>query len=189
MTIILKKGHRICWPNAEVLEAHFNARRKRIYDEWRCQNAGERMAATEEICPNIDAPLSGVWADPVLLRPTAMPMDPMAMPRDPTAMLGPTAAASSSSSTSRTAAFPAAAAGADNSRDVFNIFAPIHTLCSGSSDEDHTREDSSLWQWMICYAQFQCAAQLLKDILADELASFPAIEKRSQLCQTALNAM
>ena len=116
------KGHHICWPNAEVLEAHFNARRKRIHDEGRCQNAGERTAATEEICPNIDAPPSGVWADPVLLHPTAVPMGPMAMPREPTAMPGPTAAASSSSSTSRTAAFPAAAAGADNSRDVFNVF-------------------------------------------------------------------
>ena len=42
---------------------------------------------------------------------------------------------------------------------------------------------------MICYARFQCAAQLLIDILADELAGFPAIEKRPQLCQTALNAM
>ena len=124
----MRKGKHICWPDAEVLEAHFNARHKRIYDEWRCQNAGERMAATEEICPNIDAPPSGVWADPVLLHPTAAPMDAMAMPRDPTAMPGPTAAASSSSSTSRTAAFPAAAAGADNSRDVFNICPNAHAL-------------------------------------------------------------
>ena len=69
------------------------------------------------------------------------------------------------------------------------FFAPLRTLCSESSDEDHTREDSSLWQWMICYAQSQCAAQLLIDILADELAGFAAIEKRSQLCQTAFNAM
>ena len=147
------------------------------------------MAATEEICPNIDALPSGVWADPVLRHPTAVPMDPMAMPREPTAMPGPTAAASSSSSTSRTAAFPAAAAGADSSRDVFNILPQIHTLCSGSSDEDHTREDSSLWQWMICYARFQCAAQVLIDMLADEPTGFPDIEKCFQVCQRTLNAM
>ena len=147
------------------------------------------MAATEEICPNIDAPLSGVWADPALLRPTAMPMGPMAMPRDPTATPGPTAAASSSSSTSRTAAFPATAAGADNSRDVFNICAPILTLCSESSDEDHTREYSSLWRWMICYARFHCAAQLLIDTLADGPAGVPDIEICFQACQRTLNAM
>ena len=91
-----RKGNHICWPDAKQLEAHFDARHRRRYDEWQyewqCQNVGERVATTEEICPSIDAPLSGVWADPVLLRPTAMPMDPMAMPRDPTAMPGPTAA-------------------------------------------------------------------------------------------------
>ena len=84
-----RKGNHICWSGAKHLEAHFDAKHKRLYER---QNAGERMATTEEICPSIDAPLSGVWADPVLLRPTAMPMDPMAMPRDPTAMPGPTAA-------------------------------------------------------------------------------------------------
>ena len=147
------------------------------------------MAATEEICPNIDAPPSGVWADPVLLHPTAVPMDPMAMPRDPTAMLGPTAVASSSSSKSRAAAFPAVVAGADNSRDVFNMFAPILTLCLESSDQDHTRDDSSLWRWMICYARFQCAAQLLIDTLADGPAGVPDIEICFQACQRTLNAM
>ena len=201
MTIIFRKDKHICWSDAKHLEAHFDAQHKRLYDEWRCQNAGERMATTEEVCPNIDAPLSGVWADPVLLHPTAVLMDPtampggptamlgdaygshgdadgpMAMPRDPTAMPGPTAAASSSSSTSRTAASPAAAAGADNSRDVFNVFAPQLTHCSESPDEDHTHEDPSLWQWMICYAQLQCAAQLLIDMLADEQTSFPAISR------------
>ena len=94
-----RQGKHICWPSAEPLEAHFDAIHTHIYDEWRCQNAGERMATIEEICPSIDAPLSGVWADPVLLPPMAMPRDPMAMP-------SPTAAASSSPSTSRTAAFP-----------------------------------------------------------------------------------
>ena len=107
----VRKGNPICWPGVEALEKHFDARRKQIYDEWRCQNAGERMATIEEICPSIDAPLTGVWADPEPLHrdPMAMPRDPMAMPsptvaasssRDPMAMPSPTAAASSSQSSS-----------------------------------------------------------------------------------------
>ena len=65
----------------------------------------------------------------------------------------------------------------------------IRTLCSGSSDDGHTREDSSLWQWVICYARFQCAAQLLIDAFVEGPAGFLDIETCFQVCQRTLNAM
>ena len=307
-----RKGKHICWPGAEALEAHFDARHQKIYDGWRCQKAGERMATIEEICPSIDAPLSGVWADPGLL-----PRDPMAMPRDPMAMPSPTVAASSSQASSSWHRFgpwlcgscgerqllvpfslwhgrfcqwcgapgvamdvdavgageepksvdaasdevplaaaaeadssvPPAAAGAPEAMDVDAVGAgeepqsvdaasdevPLGAAAEADSsvppaaagapeamdmdaaraveepksvdatseevplaaaadadnsvppdEEETTHVDSSLWQWMINYAQFQCAAQTLKEALPGYQH---VIEKCSQLCHRTLNAM
>ena len=60
--------------------------------------------------------------DPVLPRPTAMPMDPTAMPRDPTAMPGPTAVLQQGDSPEATRREPP--------RLIFAAQRLLETLCS-----------------------------------------------------------
>ena len=65
----IRKGRHPFWPSARELENKFNEKHRRIYDQWRCENAGEPPIVEMEILPeetpffDVNAPLQGVWAD------------------------------------------------------------------------------------------------------------------------------
>ena len=74
-----RRGNHICWTSAAHLEAHLNSKHKKLYAEWRCQDAAATKPSQEDTedddaidsTDSIDEPgssstkrpLTGVWAE------------------------------------------------------------------------------------------------------------------------------
>ena len=145
----LKRGKHVLWPDAKILEQHFDAKHKENYAAWRQGTAAKRMPSQEIEDSEDEAAIqeallkpSGVWRKPLeyLKKPAAPPVSS-------------TADASSGASWTPP-------------KGPFNVFGPHTEL----EEEEEARikpdvecVDQILTEWMIAYAHFQHSAQVLHD--------------------------
>ena len=163
----IKQGSHYKWPTAELLENHFNEKHRRMYGEWRCENASEPpKQEMEEILPeekafvDVTAPLQGVWADrgyvPVdvlALRPdasTRQRSSPNKMFKAQTHMAMPSGSMASSSSSFQTGA------------------SSVFTLWPGRAADAAPVLETPLWEWMVVYAAFEFLAPWCMEASANE---------------------
>ena len=152
------------------MEAHFNSKHKKLYAEWRCQDAAATKPSQEDTAdddaidstdstdepalPDISSikrPLTGVWAPP----PPSYSQGAVSSGSAGMVMPSPAAVASSAQA-------PEPKSWRRSS--PFNVFTDQQTNeLEKIGDVENICVDSSLWQWMVSYAQFQHSAQLLND--------------------------
>ena len=156
----LKRGKHVLWPDAKILEQHFDAKHKENYAAWRQGTAAKRMPSQEiedEAAKRIPSSPSGVWREPLeyLKKPAAPPVSS-------------TAAASSGASWTAP-------------KGPYNIF-QAHTELEEEEEErikpDVECVDQILTEWMIAYAHFQYSAQVLHDYADDEGPHGPYAQRK-----------